>query len=444
MQNRSRSHPVRLQLLLTIVGVILLLPTSAMAQPGRFDERISRAISACEASIIEIRHQIHANPELGNREFETAAMVAEHLTGLGLEVRTDVAHTGVVGLLRGGRPGPIVAIRADMDALPVTEETDLPFRSTKRTIYNDTEVGVMHACGHDIHTSVLMGVATVLTGLKADLPGSVLFIFQPAEEGSPAGESGGASLMLEEGLFEGIEPIAVFALHIDPQVPAGDIVYSIGPALAASDGFSIIVTGRQTHAARPHTGIDPIVMASQVVLALQTITSRTLDPLDACVVTVGMFHGGERSNIIPENVRLTGTVRSYSDEIRDTVEQRMTEIVEGITTAGGGTGRLRYSRGLPPTINDPDLVRSMIPTLEAAFGAEHVIEGPPWMASEDFSYYARLVPGFMFFLGTLKEGTVSGDLHNPGMRADDSAVPVGIRALSNLVIDRLMMAGGDR
>ncbi|MFC1529857.1 M20 family metallopeptidase [Gemmatimonadota bacterium] len=444
MQNRIESLPVRLQLLIPAACAVLLLPASTLAQPGRFDERIARAITGCETSIIEIRHQIHANPELGNREFETAALVAGHLTALGLEVKTGVAHTGVVGLLRGGRPGPVVAVRADMDALPVTEETDLPFRSTKRTTYNDMEVGVMHACGHDIHTSVLMGVATVLTDLKEELAGSVLFIFQPAEEGSPAGESGGASLMLEEGLFEGIEPVAVFALHIDPQVPAGDIVYSSGPALAASDGFSITVTGKQTHAARPHTGIDPIVMASQLVLALQTITSRTLDPLDSCVVTVGMFHGGERSNIIPENVRLTGTVRSYSDAVRDTVEQRMTEIVDGITAAGGGTGQLRYSRGLPPTINDPDLVRSMIPTLQTALGVEHVIEGPPWMASEDFSYYARLVPGFIFFLGTLKEGTISGDLHNPAMRADDSAVPIGIRALSNLVIDRLMLEDGKR
>jgi amidohydrolase len=331
-----------------------------------------------------------------------------------------------------------------MDALPVTEETDLPFRSTKRTIYNGMEVGVMHACGHDIHTSVLMGVASVLSDLREELPGTVLFIFQPAEEGAPAGEEGGARLMLEEGLFDGIEPAAIFALHIDPQIAVGNIGYSVGPALAASDGFSIIVTGRQTHAARPHTGIDPIVMAAQVVLALQTITSRTLDPVDSCVVTVGMIRGGERSNIIPERVTLIGTVRSYRDEVRDTVERRMEEIVDGITGAAGGTGRLHYSRGLPPTINDPALVRSMLPTLQAVLDADHVIEGPPIMASEDFSYYARLVPGFIFWLGTLKEGTVSGDLHNPAMRADDSAIPVGIRALSNLIIDRLMMGGSDR
>jgi amidohydrolase len=337
----------------------------------------------------------------------------------------------------------MVAVRADMDALPVTEQTDLPFRSTVRTTWNNSEVGVMHACGHDVHTSVLMGVASVLADLGDELPGSVLFIFQPAEEGAPAGETGGARLMLEEGLFGEVDPVAIFALHIDPQVPVGDVVYSVGPALAASDGFSITVTGRQTHAARPHTGIDPIVMASQIVLALQTITSRTLDPLDSCVVTVGMFHGGERSNIIPENVQLNGTVRSYSDEVRDTVERRMQEIVEGITGAGGGSGRLRYSRGLPPTINDPGLVRSMLPSLQAALGAEHVIEGPPWMASEDFAYYSRLVPGFIFMLGTLKEGTLSGDLHNPTMRADDSAIPVGIRALSNLIIDRLTMGSGE-
>lgn len=439
MQNRTDAKFPHMRSSASAVMAVLLLPTVASAQPGSHDRMITEAIESCEETIIAARHQIHANPELGNREFETAALIARHLTALGLEVRTGVAHTGVVGVLRGGQPGPVVAVRADMDALPVTEETDLPFRSTKRTTYNGMEVGVMHACGHDIHTSVLMGVASVLTDLKDDLPGTVLFIFQPAEEGSPAGEEGGASLMLEEGVFEGVEPSAIFALHIDPQVPVGDIIYTVGPALAASDGFSITVTGKQTHAARPHTGVDPIVMASQVVLALQTIPSRTLDPLDSCVVTVGMFHGGERSNIIPENVRLTGTVRSYSDDVRDIVERRMTEIVEGITKAGGGTYQLNYSRGLPPTINDPDLVRSMVPTLQAALGAEHVIEGAPWMASEDFSYYAQLVPGFIFFLGSLKEGTESGDLHNPSMRADDSAIPVGIRALSNLVIDRLMM-----
>ncbi len=444
MQNRTAAKFFNMKSSASAVMAVLLLPAVTLAQPGSYDQTITAAIRSCEETIIAARHQIHANPELGNREFETAALVAGHLTALGLEVRTGVAHTGVVGILRGGKPGPVVALRADMDALPVTEETDLPFRSTKRTTYNDREVGVMHACGHDIHTSILMGVASVLTDLKEELAGSVLFIFQPAEEGSPAGESGGASLMIEEGVFEGVEPSAIFALHIDPQVPVGDIIYTAGPALAASDGFSITVTGKQTHAARPHTGIDPIVMAAQVVLALQTIPSRTLDPLDSCVVTVGMIHGGERSNIIPENVRLTGTVRSYSDDVRDTVERRMTEIVEGITKAGGGSYQLNYSRGLPPTINDPALVRSMIPTLQAALGSDHVIEGAPWMASEDFSYYARLVPGFIFFLGSLKEGTESGDLHNPSMRADDSAIPVGIRALSNLVIDRLMMEERER
>ncbi len=419
--------------------VVLLLPTVASAQPGSHDRMINEAIESCEETIIAARHQIHANPELGNREFETAALIARHLTALGLEVRTGVAHTGVVGILRGGQPGPVVAVRADMDALPVTEETDLPFRSTKRTTYNGMEVGVMHACGHDIHTSVLMGVASVLTDLKDDLPGTVLFIFQPAEEGSPAGEEGGASLMLEEGVFEGVEPSAIFALHSDPGLSVGKIVYAVGPALAATATFSITITGLQAHGAAPHMGIDPVVMASQVVLALQTIPSRTLDPLQPSVVTVGTIHGGERFNIIPESVELTGTARAYSEEVHDTIERRMAEIVDGITKASGGTYQLQYSRGTPPTINDPDLVRSMVPTLHAVLGADHVIEGPPVMAGEDFAYYALEVPGFIFWLGTLKEGTVSGPLHNPSMRADDSAIPVGIRALSNLVIDRLMM-----
>lgn len=439
MQNRTVAKSFNLKLSVSAIMVVLLLPTVASAQPGSYDRMITEAIESCEETIIAARHQIHANPELGNREFETAALIARHLTALGLEVRTGVAHTGVVGILRGGKPGPVVAVRADMDALPVTEETDLPFRSTKRTTYNGMEVGVMHACGHDIHTSVLMGVASVLTDLKDDLPGTVLFIFQPAEEGSPAGEEGGASLMLEEGVFEGVEPSAIFALHSDPGLTVGKIWYAVGPALAATATFSITITGLQAHGAAPHMGIDPVVMASQVVLALQTIPSRTLDPLQPSVVTVGTIHGGERFNIIPESVELTGTARAYSEEVHDTIERRMAEIVDGITKASGGTYQLQYSRGTPPTINDPDLVKSMVPTLHAVLGADHVIEGPPVMAGEDFAYYALEVPGFIFWLGTLKEGTVSGPLHNPSMRADDSAIPVGIRALSNLVIDRLMM-----
>ncbi len=421
------------------VLTVTLTPFASFAQPaaGAFKERIEEAVRLHQNSIIEHRHILHENPELGNREFETAKRVAEHLRGLGFEVQTDVAHTGVVGILTGGKPGAVIAVRADMDALPVTEETDFPFKSTKRTTYNDMDVGVMHACGHDIHTSVLMGVASVLADLREDMPGTVMFVFQPAEEGAPPGEEGGAGLMLEEGLFDDPRPEAVFGLHTTPEIPAGKMGYAIGPALAASDSFQLTVEGRQTHGAAPHLGIDPIVMASQVVMAFQTIRSRTLDPVQPSVVTVGMIHGGERMNIIPQQVRMQGTVRTYDTDVQDTIERRMEEILNGITSAGGGTFTFQYRRGVPATINDPALTRAMVPTMRAVLGDENVVETPPFMGAEDFAYYANKVPGLFLWLGVVKEGTESGPLHSPTFRADDDAVPVGMRVMSNVLMDYL-------
>ena len=419
--------------------LMAILQPNAIAQRGEFDSRILQSIEKYETAILGARHQIHANPELSNREYETAALVAAHLKKHGIEIKTGVAHTGVIGILRGGRPGPTVAVRADMDALPVTEATDLPFKSTKKTVYNGQEVGVMHACGHDIHTSVLMGVAAVLSDLKDHLPGTVMFIFQPAEEGAPPGEEGGARLMLKEGIFSEIKPSAILALHSNPGAIVGKVGYGVGAMAAAADSFQISITGSQTHGAFPHLGVDPIVMASQAVLALQTIPSRTVDPLKPIVVTVGMIHGGERSNIIPEKVILEGTVRTYDPVVQNTAERRMHEILKGITSAGGGTYQLDYRRGVPATINDPELVRLMLPTLEKVLSPTNVNENPPMMAAEDFSFYALEVPGFMFNLGVLREGTQSGPLHSPTMRADDSAVAVGMRAMSNLVVDFLKL-----
>lgn len=407
------------------------------SQAAVLDARIREAVRRHQADIIEIRHQIHQYPELGNREFKTSRLVAEHLRALDIEVRTGIAHTGVVGILRGGRPGTVVAVRADMDALPVTEETDFPFKSTVWTTAGGREVGVMHACGHDIHTAVQLGVASVLSELRDDIPGTVLFIFQPAEEGAPPGEEGGASLMLQEGVFEDPRPESIFGLHTHSSMPVGKIGYSIGPALAAVDHFYLTVEGAQTHGAAPHRGVDPIVLAAQIVMALQTIPSRTLNPIQPSVVTVGMIHGGERFNIIPGEVRLEGTVRSYDREVRDTIERRMREIADGITRAGGGSFTLDYRRGTPPTINDPALSRLMIPTLEAVLGEENVAEDLPTMGGEDFAYFANEVPGFFYWLGTLKEGTASGPHHSPTFRADDDSVPVGMRAMSNLLIDYL-------
>ncbi|HSF16269.1 MAG TPA: amidohydrolase [Vicinamibacteria bacterium] len=418
---------------------LLAVPSAAQNRPpsGIFADRIARSVESHQVAALDYRHRIHQDPELGNREFETAKLVAEHLRSLSMVVRTGVAHTGVVGVLKGGKDGPVIAVRADMDALPVSEDTDLRFKSTKRGTYNGQEVGIMHACGHDIHTAVQMGVASVLTDLQQDIPGTVLFVFQPAEEGPPEGEEGGANLMLEEGVFDDPRPEAVFGLHTLADLPVGQIGFTEGPALAAVDHFKATVKGTQTHGAQPHQGVDPIVMASQVVLALQTIASRNLDPLQPVVVTVGMFHGGERFNIIPAQVHLEGTVRTYDPDVRNTVERRMGEILDGITRAGGGSYTLDYQRGTPATINDPELTQWMVPSVAAVVGEGGVIDLKPTMGGEDFAYYANEVPGFFYRLGTLKEGTVSGPHHSPTFRADDAAVPIGMRVMTNVLLDYL-------
>jgi amidohydrolase len=384
-----------------------------------------------------MRHQIHQYPELGNREFKTAELVAEHLNKLGFEVQTGVAHTGVVGILRGGRPGPVVGVRADMDALPVTEDTPYPFKSTVRTTYLGQEVGVSHACGHDIHTAVQLGVASVLASMRDDIPGTVKFIFQPAEEGPPPGEEGGAILMVEENVLENPRPSAVFGLHTFSEMEVGRVGYTPGPALAAVDHFTITIRGKQAHGAAPHLSIDPVVMASQAVTAFQTIRSRNLPPLEPSVVTVGIIRGGTRFNIIPGEVRMEGTVRTYNPDVRDAVERRMDEILAGITHAGGGTYDLNYDRGTPATINDIALTERMAPTLARTVGEDNVDVLEPTMGGEDFAYFANEVPGFFFRLGMVKPGTTSGGHHTPDFQADDSSIPVGMRAMANLLIDYL-------
>ena len=316
----------------------MLLPSGVAAQ----DATIDAMVKELAAEIIGHRHHIHENPELGNREFETAALVAFHLESLGIEVQTGVAHTGVVGILRGGRPGPVIAVRADMDALPVTEDTPFPFRSIVRTEYLEQEVGVSHTCGHDIHTSVQMGVASILAPMRDEIPGTIKFIFQPAEEGPPPGEEGGAVLMMAEGVMTNPQPEAVFGLHVLAEMAVGKVGYTLGPALAAVDHFRIEIKGKQAHGAHPEESVDPVVMASQVIMALQTIRSRNLHPLQPSVVTVGIVRGGTRFNIIPAEVHLEGTVRTYDPDVLDTVERRMGEILDGITRAGGGTFELDY------------------------------------------------------------------------------------------------------
>lgn len=426
-------------LLLCALPALGQAPASGKASPpsNPMEARIDQEVAKRAPGIVELRHRLHQNPELSNRETETAALVAERLRALGFEVKTGVAKTGVVGILRGGKPGPVVAVRADMDALPVTEETDFPWKSTKRTTFGGQEVGVAHACGHDIHTAVQLGVAEVLAALKADLPGTVKFIFQPAEEGPPVGEEGGAEVMIAEGVLDDPKPAAIFALHTFPELTVGQIGYSEGPTWAAVDQFIAKIKGKQSHGAYPHLGVDPVVIAAQAILALQTIRSRTLPALTPSVVTVGIVRGGERFNIIPGEVHLEGTVRTYDEEARATVERRMREILDGVSRAGGGSYELEYQRNAPATINDAALAQRSRPALVRAVGEPGVIDSEPTMGGEDFAYFANRIPGFYFRLGTTAPGTTSGGLHTPNFRADDSAVPVGMRVMARVLVDYL-------
>ncbi|MCZ6599462.1 MAG: amidohydrolase [Acidobacteria bacterium] len=426
-----------------LLGFLWTPGPPALAASGQTpdDERIAAATQSILTEITEERHQIHQHPELGNRETRTAALVAEHLRKLGLEVKTGIAYTGVVGILKGGRPGPVIAVRADMDGLPVTEDTGYAFASTDRTSYLGKEVGVMHACGHDIHTAVQLGVASVMASFQEDLPGTIQFIFQPAEEGPPPGEKGGAELMLEEGLFRDLRPEVVFGLHTFAEMEVGKVGYTVGPAFAAVDHFRARIIGRQSHGAQPQQSVDPVVMAAQTVMGLQTIRSRNLHPLEPSVVTVGIVRGGERFNIIPAEVLLEGTVRTYDPEVRDIVERRMHEILGGITQAGGGSYEMDYQRGSPATINDVALARWAVPVMTRVVGAANITELPPTMGGEDFALFANEVPGFYYRLGIVQPGTVSGGHHTPTFKADDASLEVGIRVMSTILVDYLASGG---
>jgi amidohydrolase len=418
-------------------ALALAAAVSAPAAAQNADPAVAAAVDRLTPRIVEIRHDLHQNPELSNRETRTAGVVAAHLRSLGLEVRTGVAHTGVVGVLRGGRPGPVVAIRADMDALPVTEDTPYPWKSVVRTEYLGNQVGVSHACGHDVHTAVQMGVASVLAGMRQDVAGTVVFIFQPAEEGAPAGEQGGAKLMLDEGVFRDLRPEAIIGLHTFAHMPVGQVGYTPGPAMAAADRFIIRIRGRQSHGASPHLSIDPVVMASQAVLSLQTIRSRNLSPFEPSVLTIGLIRGGERNNIIPEQVEMHGTVRTFDPRVQAEVERRMREILDGVTRAGGGTYELQYEKQTPVTVNNPELAARLRPTMERIMGAANVVTVPPTTGAEDFGFFANTVPGFFYRLGTVAPGTTSGDHHTPTFMADDASIPIGMRVMTGLVLDYL-------
>ncbi len=409
--------------------------------PNSLSAAIDAAVAAIEPTLLMWRRDLHQHPELGNREFRTAGIVAEHLAELGFEVRTKVAHTGVVGLLKGTLPGPVVALRADMDGLPVEERVDLPFASKARTQWNGEEVGVMHACGHDAHVAILMAVASVLAGLRDRLRGSVKFIFQPAEELPPDGEEGGAKLMIEQGALQNPAPDAIFGLHVTSRLPTGVIGYRSGPAMASADRFRINVTGRQTHGAMPWLGVDPIVTAAQVVLGLQTIVSRQVDiTQEPAVVTVGAIKGGNRENIIPDSVEMIGTIRTFDEGMRDDIHARVKETAESIAKAGRAGCEVCIRKDYPVTVNDAQLTEAMLPTLERVAGVGRAVQTPKVTGSEDFSFFQHVVPGLFFFVGVTPAGQdprTAAPNHSPLFRIDEAGLALGVRALAQVACDFL-------
>lgn len=431
-----------------IPAFLLLLGLPLVCTPGLAnpldDQALTKLADSLEQDVIAWRRDIHANPELSNREFRTGALVAKHLESLGMEVRTGIAHTGVAALLQGGKPGPVVALRADMDALPVTELTDVPFASRVKATYRGNEVGVMHACGHDTHVAILMGVAAGLAAIREQLPGSVLFIFQPAEEGAPEGEEGGAELMLKEGLFDWVMPDVVFGLHSTSRFHAGQIGYREGPALASSDRFTITIKGRQTHGSRPWQGVDPITIAGHIITAAQTIVSRNVDLTKApAVVSFGIVEGGVRNNIIPDEVTLIGTIRNFDMEIRTDIHQRLTRLATRIAEGAGASADVKIELGYPVTVNDPSLTDSMLPVLRQAAGEGKVVRDNLVMGAEDFSYYAQQAPGLLFWLGVTPPGQPLAEApsnHSPLFYVDESALKLGVLGLTSLTVKYMHQA----
>jgi amidohydrolase len=423
-------------------ATVLLTSGEAAAQAPQADlaSEAFRRAAGVEKRVVAWRRDIHEHPELSNREFRTARLVARHLEDLGFEVRHGVAHTGVVGVLRGGHPGPTVALRADMDALPVTEEVDLPFASKVRATYLGREVGVMHACGHDAHTAILLGVADVLAGLRERLPGTVVFLFQPAEEGAPPGEEGGARLMLAEGAFDDPRPDAVFGLHVVPQHRVGEIAYTPGGAMASSDRLTITVKGRQTHAAYPWLGVDPIAVASRIVLAVEAIPARRVDTRIPAVVSIGAIHGGVRHNIIPDQVELLGTIRALDPELRRDLHEKVRSTTVAIARSAGAEAEVDIALGYPITHNDRSLTAKMLPTLERIAGRERVIRALPRTGAEDFAFFQEQVPGLYLWLGARPPGVSKEEVapnHSPHFFVDEGALLLGVRTLAGLSVDFL-------
>lgn len=420
-------------------------PLAAVAQDAAPAQRpeVAAAAQKLQQPVVEWRRDFHAHPELSNREERTSARVAKHLRALGLQPRTGIAHHGVVAVIKGGRPGPKVALRADMDALPVTEQTGLPFASKATTTFNGQQTGVMHACGHDAHTAILLGVADALVAMQKDLPGEVMLVFQPAEEGAPGQEEGGASLMVKDGLFQDFKPDAMFGLHVFSSVQAGQIAVRGGPLMAASDRFNITVTGRQTHGSAPWNGIDPIVASADLISTAQSIVSRRTDisKLPA-VVTFGAIHGGIRYNIIPDSVEMVGTIRSFDEDMRQDIFTDLKNVAQHVAAAHGATAEANVPdrAGNPVTVNDPALTARMLPSLQAVVGAGNVYEPPLQMGAEDFSFYAKEVPSMFFFVGSTAKGidpATAPSNHSPKFVLDESSLDIGLRAMLQVTLDYL-------
>ncbi|WP_046658526.1 M20 family metallopeptidase [Lysobacter capsici] len=424
------------------LGVLAALPLAAAAQSGERPE-VAAAAAKVKADVIAWRRDFHQHPELSNREERTSAKVAEHLRKLGLKPLTGIARHGVVAIIEGGKPGPKIALRADMDALPVTEQVDLPFASKATASFRGETVGVMHACGHDAHTGILLGIADALVAMKKDLPGQVMLVFQPAEEGAPANEEGGASLMLKDGLFKDFKPEAMFGLHVFSTLPAGQLGVRGGPLMAASDRFSIKIKGRQTHGSTPWGGIDPIVAAADVVGTAQTIISRrtNIAKLPA-VVTFGSIKGGIRYNIIPDDVEMTGTIRTFDEGMRQAIFKDLKNVADHVSAAHGAHAEAQVpdQDGNPVTYNDPALTARMLPSLKAVAGDKNVIEMPLVMGAEDFSYYAKEVPAMFFFVGSTEAGvdpSTAPSNHSPKFKLDESSLDIGLRAMLQVTLDYL-------
>ena len=425
--NRALPRRRQLSLAALLVAAAEVFTSGAESHTAQ----IAKATEALRDKLSETRRDFHVHPELSNREERTSRIVAERLRALGFdEVKTGVARHGIVALLKGGQPGPVVAVRADMDALPITEANDVPYKSIVP--------GVMHACGHDAHTTIALGVAEVLSQMRGEIHGSVKFLFQPAEEGPPAGEEGGAPLMIKEGALDHPRPLAIFGLHTTPELEAGLIAYRSGPAQASLDLFTIAIRGQVPYSATPHRGVDTIVVAAECVTALQTIKSRRIDTFEPVLLTVGTIHGGTRPFNTPEEVKLEGCVRTFNEDARNQIQQLMHETLAGVTSAYGAKYELDYKRFTMVLVNDPKLVEAALPALRRAVGESNVVEAPKRMGGEDFSFYGQVVPGFFFRLGSgNKAKGIVAESHTPKFDIDEKCLEVGVKAMANVVLDFL-------